>query len=352
MAERLSELLARQESVAAERLAAEAFDYIAGGGGEEISVRAAAAAWRAYRLRPRVLRDVSRVDTGTRVLDAVLRAPLLAGPTAFHGVAHTDAEVETARGVHAAGGLMVVATRSNAQLEDIAGALDSPWWFQVYVLRERDITAGAVRRAAELGASALMLTGDAPVLSRRRRAAILPPMSTEQYLGGLAPHVKPGARIEWDTAQDPSITLGTIGWLRDMTGLPVLVKGVLRGDDATACVDAGAAGIVVSNHGGRQLDRAIATAAALPEVVEAVGGRCPVLVDGGVRSGIDVLVALALGASAVLLGRPISWALAAEGAQGVQRVLEAFCDDLREAMALAGAPSITDIDRSLVAAAG
>ena len=173
-------------------------------------------------------------------------------------------------------------------------------------------------------------------------------MTTEQYLGNAAAYVKPGADIAVDTNMDPSITFEIIQWLRDISGLPVLVKGVLRADDAIACVDAGAAGVIVSNHGGRQLDRVVSTAAALAEVAVAVGARSEVLVDGGIRTGIDVLVALALGARAVLVGRPVCWALAAEGADGVQLLLEMLRDEFIEAMTLAGAASVAAIDRSLV----
>ncbi len=311
-------------------------------------MREATAAWRAFRLRPRALSDVSNIDTATSVCGVHLFAPVMVAPTAYHAVAHPEAEVETARGVNAAAGLMVVATRANAELEQIALALDSPWWFQVYVMRDRDITASLVRRATQLGATALVLTGDTPAISRRRHSASLPPMTMEQYLGISAPYVKPGADIAVDTNQDPSITFEIIQWLRDLSGLPVLVKGVLRADDAIACVDAGAAELIVSNHGGRQLDRVVSTAAALADVVDAVGARSEVLVDGGIRTGIDVLVALALGARAVLVGRPVCWALAAEGAHGVQLLLEMLRDEFIEAMTLAGAASVAAIDRSLV----
>jgi 4-hydroxymandelate oxidase len=342
-------MLARHEKEAAAALSTAATDYIAGGGGEEISVGDAVAAWRRFRIRPHVLRDVSAVDTTTSVLGTQLSAPIIAAPTAFHVIAHADAEVGTARGVRAAGALMVVATRSNAPLEDVTRALDSPWWFQVYVFRDREITRSLVLDAVRLGASALVLTGDTPILSRRRHGASVPPLTTEQYLGNFAPYVKPGASIPRDTAQDPSITVDTIDWLRELSGLPVLVKGVLRADDALACIEAGAAGVIVSNHGGRQLDRAVAPAFALAEVVAAVAERAQVLVDGGIRSGIDILIALALGARTVMIGRPVSWALAAEGADGVRKLFRALVEDLREAMALAGVPRVADLDSSLLA---
>ncbi len=308
----------------------------------------AVAAWRRHRLRPRVLRDVSRVETGLTLLGTKLSDPILVAPTAFHVITHEGAEVEMARGVQHAGGLMVVATRSTSPLEEIAAALQAPWWFQVYVVRERRITMALVQRAAALGAAALVLTGDTPYLSRRRHGASMPPLTTEEYLGNFAAHLEPDAELGVATAQDPSITFDMISELREVSGLPVLVKGVLRGDDAAAAIAAGAAGVIVSNHGGRQLDRAVASAVALPEVVAAVGGRGEVLVDGGIRSGIDVLVALALGARAVLVGRPLCWALAAGGARQVALVLGAFRSELTEAMALAGTASLSEVDGSLL----
>jgi 4-hydroxymandelate oxidase len=196
-----------------------------------------------------------------------------------------------------------------------------------------------------------LLTADTPYLGFKRRQNV-PPVSIEQHLANFGAHLGSGtvaADVAHSIDQDASISLQTIAWLRDLAGVPVLVKGVLRGDDAAACLDAGAAGVVVSNHGGRQLDRAIAPAVALPEVVAAVEGRGPVLVDGGVRSGTDVLVALALGATATMVGRPVLWALAAQGAAGVQRLLQGYRDELAHAMGLAGAATVARIARDLVA---
>jgi 4-hydroxymandelate oxidase len=300
--------------------------YWDGGAGDEVAVREAAAAWARVRLRPRVLRDVSCVATSVELLGSRLRTPVLVGPTALHGLAHPDGEAATARGAAAAGSLMVVSTRSSRPLEEVPAG---PWWLQVYVVRDRGRTRALVQRAAAAGATALVLTGDTPYLGQRSALgrAPLPP----------------------EQEQDPSVGLEAVGELAAASGLPVLVKGVLRGDDALACLDAGAAGVVVSNHGGRQLDRTLATADALPEVVAAVAGRAPVLVDGGLRSGLDVLCALALGADAVLLGRPVLWALAADGAAGVQACLEALTADLAHAMGLAGAARLAEVSASLVA---
>jgi 4-hydroxymandelate oxidase len=301
-------------------------------------------------LRPRILRGGGTSDLTTDILGTHLGMPLVVAPTAYQQVAHPEGEVEMARGVSAAGGLMVVTTRATRVLEEIVAELNGPWWYQVYVIRERRMTEAMVRRAAGLGASALVFTVDLPYIGFKRRGHFAP-VTREQHLVNFGAHVPPGATGEEVAAgmeQDMSIGLETIAWLRDLSGLPVIVKGVLRGDDAAACLDAGAAGVVVSNHGGRQLDRAIASAVALPEIVTAVGGRAPVLVDGGIVSGTDVFVALALGATAVLVGRPLLWGLAAAGASGVRRVLDGYREELDHAMGLAGVAAIGDFGSDLV----
>jgi len=347
----LTDILGEYELAARARLPAAVYDYIAAGAGDELSLEEARVAWRRHRLRPRVFPVATEPDLSVEVLGTHLAAPILVAPTAYHQLAQPQGEVETARGVNAARGLMVVGARATAAIEDIAAALDGPWWFQVYIVRERRLTEGLVRRAAGLGARALMLTADTPYIGFKRRGHHAP-VTLEQHLVNFGAHLAPDAPIETvaqSLDQDPTITLDSIGWLRDMTGLPVVVKGVLRGDDAAACLDAGAAGVVVSNHGGRQLDRAIAPAFALPEVVAAVEGRGPVLVDGGIRSGTDVLVALALGATATMVGRPVLWGLAAEGSAGVARVVTGFRDELEHAMGLAGVTGVGAISRDLLA---
>jgi 4-hydroxymandelate oxidase len=346
----LSDLLVDYELAARANLTQAAFDYIAAGAGDELSLEESRAAWRRHRLRPRIFRGVVAPDLSTEILGTPLTMPLLVAPTAYQIVAHAEGEVETARGISAAAGLMVVTTRATRVLEEIAAELRGPWWYQVYVLKDRGLTAELVRRAATLGARALMLTADTPYIGFKRRGHFAP-VSVEQHLVNFSTHLTPGATFEDVTAginQDVSISLETIAWLRDIAGLPVVVKGVLRADDAVACLDAGAAGVVVSNHGGRQLDRAIASAVALPEIVTAVEGRCPILVDGGIVSGADVFVALALGAAGAMVGRPILWGLAAAGAQGVQRVLDGYRDELDHAMGLAGVATIGDFGRDLV----
>lgn len=333
------DLAARARAV----LPAAAYEFYAAGADEEISAGEAADAWRNRRLLPRVLRDVSSVDTGTELLGTRLASPVLAGPTAFHRMAHDEGETATAAGVAAAGSLLVLSSRATRHPEEVAAAA-GPWWYQVYWLRDAEITRRQVERAAAAGARALVLTVDAPYVPPRATSGLPLPLPEDDE---LCRAVGVGTRLPgWE--QDPSLGLDAIGRLHRMSGLPVLVKGVLRADDARACVAAGAAGVIVSNHGGRQLDRAVAPADALPAVVAAVGGEVPVLVDGGVRTGTDVLVALALGARAVLLGRPVVWSLALGGAAGVTALLDSYRTQLSTAMALAGCARVTDIGPDLL----
>ena len=346
--ESLVALLQRHRETAAQLLAPASLDYYATGSGEEVSLSEAERAWRMHRLRPHVLRDVGTVRTATTVLGAELRAPIMVASTAWQTLGHPHGEVETARGCRESDTPMVVATRASQRLEDIAEALSSPWWFQVYVVRDRSLTRELVLRAVAAGARALLLTGDTPLFGRKPRQSD-PPVTDDMYFVNFKDHLDGRSDARYATEADPTITLDTIAWLRDMSGLPVLVKGVLRDDDARDCIDAGAAGVVVSNHGARQLDRAVSSATALPEVVAAVGDSGAVLVDGGIRTGIDVLIAIALGAEAVLIGRPVLWALACEGATGVSALLNAVRDDLVHAMMLAGVRDVSEITRDLIA---
>ena len=343
--------LEAHERAAAERLPSQVYEYFASGSGDERTLADSVEAWGRFRLRPRVLRDVGEVDLTTTLLGDTFATPVGVAPTGFQGLAHAEGELATARGAAAAGALFVMSTRASLPLEQIAAEAGGPWWFQVYLMRDKDLTARLVERAAAAGARALVVTGDTPYVGIKRRVGNTRiDIPDDHFLANLHQHLLdrgPAARLAAE--QDPTVTLDAIEWLADVSGLPVLVKGVLRGDDARACVDAGAAGIVVSNHGGRQLDRSVPSALALAEVVDAVHGEVPVLVDSGVRSGLDCLVALALGASAVLVGRPVVWGLAAGGAEGVTESLAALRDDLAHVMALVGSARLADLDRSLVA---
>ncbi len=338
-------LLADQERAARDRLPGAVHDYYATGSGDEVTLDEASRAWSRFRFRPHILRDVSTVDTSTSLFGTPLRTPVLVAPTAYQGLAHPDGECATAAGVGAAGSLLVLSSRCSRRIEEVGAAATGPWWFQVYMLGDPDVSRQMIRRAVAAGAGALVLTADTPYTGVKKRSAV-PPVDDDQYLVNMAEHLTPGAAIE-ATGQNPGCTIDTVRELTEL-GVPVLVKGVLRADDAEACLAAGAAGIVVSNHGGRQLDRAVDTASALVEVAGRLAGRCPVLVDGGIRSGRDVLTALALGADGVLLGRPVLWALAADGANGVTAALEAVRLDLVEALALSGLARLTEISADLV----
>jgi 4-hydroxymandelate oxidase len=294
---------------------------------------------------------VSATATTTTLLGTDVASPVLAAPMAFLRLAHPEGEAGLAAGVAAAGCLRVLSSRSSTPVAEVAAAAPgAPWWLQVYVMRDRGLTAEMVRRSVAAGARALVLTGDTPRVGRRRRHE----HGNFHLPAGL---YMPDLVGEWGdlredprSAQDDTVTFADIGWLRELSGLPVVVKGILRGDDARACLDAGAAGVIVSNHGGRQLDGAVATAHALPEVVDAVGDDAEVYVDGGVRTGVDVLRALALGARAVLVGRPLIWALAGGGGDGVRDLLDALRVEVEEALALAGARSPGEATADLIAA--
>ncbi|MFD7668191.1 alpha-hydroxy acid oxidase [Streptomyces sp. NPDC059788] len=319
-----------------------AYDFYAAGAGDETSLAEAPGAWRTWRLLPRVLRDVSRVRTTLDLLGTPLSSPVLAAPTAFHLMADPEGEVATARGVAAAGSLLVLSSRATRRVEEVAAAA-GPWWQQIYALRDRDATARTAEAAAAAGAGALVLTVDAPYLGTKPRVRRPLPLPDNDLTRAVGLHTRgPGQE------QDPSTGPEAIGRLHRLTGLPVLVKGVLRADDARHCVQAGAAGVIVSNHGGRQLDRALSTAHALRAVAHEVGTEVPVLADGGIRTGTDVLTALALGAHAVLIGRPVLWALAVAGASGVQRLLDTCTEELSDAMALAGVRTLSEIGPDLL----
>lgn len=324
--------------------------YISRGAGEGVSVGEATDAWRRIRFRPRVLTDVRSVDTSLD-LCGHWRTPIGIAPSAFHRLYTPEGEVATAAAASATGSPLVLSSRTTRRLEDVAAVVDGPWWFQVYVMRDPQITAATVRRARAAGASALVLTGDTPYVGYvpPTGTARPLPLTDELALANVAEHLPEGVDDIWELIdQDSGITTEAIAWLATESGLPVIVKGVLRGDEAIRCLDAGAEGVWVSNHGGRQLDRAVPTAVALPEVVAAVDGAAPVLVDGGVRSGSDVLAALALGADAVFLGRPVVWGLAVAGAEGAGQVVRSVTEELRHAMGLAGATRLADLDASLV----
>jgi len=332
-----------------------AFDYYVGGADDEITLAENETAWQRLRLRPKVLRDVSTVDPSTTVLGQRIAAPILVAPTAYHRLANDEGERATARGAAAAGTLMCVSTLATVSLEDVAAAApEAPRWFQLYIRRDRGATEALVKRAVAAGYQALVLTVDFAVAGRRwrdeRNSFTLPDGLTMANIGEAVPRVEGSGLVAYAMSEfDASLTFDDVTWLREISGLPVLVKGVLRGDDAVRCVEAGAAGVVVSNHGARQLDTALATAEALRDVTESVGDTAEVYVDGGVRRGTDVIKALALGARGVLVGRPILWGLAAGGADGVTAVLTELFDEFTRALMLCGVTTPAEVTPDLLA---
>lgn len=347
------------EAAARGRMGAAAFDYVAGGADDEVTLAENRAAFGRWRFRPRVLVDVSSVDPAVELLGQRLTLPVVLAPTAFQGLAHPDGEVATARAAAAAGTLAVLSTFSSRRVEEVAQAApEAPRWFQLYCSRDRGLTRSLIARAAANGFSALVLTVDVPVVGRRRRDLrnrfSLPPEARPQALHDLVEGLdltlpdRPSSALTELMSRlfDPRLTWDDVDWLRQESGLPVLLKGLLTAEDAQLAVEHGAAGIVVSNHGGRQLDGVLAGIDALPEVVEAVAGRVPVLVDGGVRRGTDVVKALALGAAAILVGRPYVWGLAVGGEAGVRRVIELLREEITTTLALVGCPRLADLGPS------
>jgi 4-hydroxymandelate oxidase len=327
-----------------------AYDYIAGGAWDEITLAENEAAWLRRRFRPRVLVDVSRVDPSTTLISCPSAFPLAIAPMASHEIANPDGEVATARAAAASGVPFTVSTMASRSIEDVAaGAPGATRWFQLYVQRDRGLSRSFVERAAAAGYRAIVLTVDLPVLGYRERD--LRSGFTLPLLGNFteAPpthQVTPRERVDGvdGVPLAKSLTWDDLGEIRSWSSLPLVVKGILTAEDARLAVEHGVDGIIVSNHGARQLDRVPAAIDVLAEVVAAVDGRAEVLVDGGVRRGLDIAIALALGARGVLLGKPVLWALAAGGQSGVERAIDIVRDEFVIALALLGAPTPTDVE--------
>jgi len=314
------------------------YDFYAGGAGDEGTVRENREAWQRWVLRPRYLVGVEHRDTSTDVLGTRVSFPVLVAPWSYQYLAHAEGERATARAAARAGTIMAVSTTAIDVLEEVAAASDGPKWWQLYVFTDRGVTEETLHRVHAAGYGAICFTVDFPEEGLRHRDE----RSGFEMPIGLSSS---------DLTFDPAITWDDIAWIREHApGLPVLVKGILTSDDARLAVEHGVDGVVVSNHGGRQLDGVNAGITVLPEVVDAVEGRIPVLLDGGVRRGIDVLKALALGAGAVLVGRPVAWGLAVAGEEGVFDVLEILRAEFDNAMALTGCRSVGDITPALVEA--
>jgi isopentenyl diphosphate isomerase/L-lactate dehydrogenase-like FMN-dependent dehydrogenase len=332
-----------------ERLAREALDpgayvYFSGGAGDERTMRDNVEAYSRLRLRPRVLVDVGDATPATTVLDTALSMPLLVAPTALQRLAHPDGEPASARAAAAAGTVYCMSTLATATPAEVAEAAPGgARWFQLYCFRDRGVSRSLIEQAVDAGFGAIVLTVDMPFLGRResdlRSGFAVPAEVTVPSFAAVRGRQEAATLAEIIELLDPTLTWDDVEEIASMSELPLLLKGILTAEDARLAADHGAAAAIVSNHGGRQLDGVPASLDALPEVVEAVGDRIPVLVDGGIRRGADVVKALALGASAALVGRPVVWGLAARGEDGARHVLELLREEVRLALALLGCPS-------------
>jgi 4-hydroxymandelate oxidase len=336
------------ERLARERMHPAAWAYYSSGADDEVTLREERAAFERLRPVPRVLRGVVSADLRTTVLDVPVSMPILVAPMGVHGFAHPEGELATARAAGDAGTLMAVSTVSTRSLEEIAAAAAGPLWFQLYVYRgARDFAEKLVRRAERAGYKAVVLTVDSPRWGRKDRF-----LRVESELPPGVDSTSIGSELGEEELLPAALTWDDVAWLRSLTGLPVILKGILHPEDAALAVEHGAAGIVVSTHGGRQLDGVPASVEALPVVAEAVEGRAEIYLDGGIRRGTDVLKALALGARAAFVGRPVLWGLAVDGAAGVRRVLGLLRDELELAMVLAGQSSVESLNDDLVSRDG
>ncbi|KAL5732141.1 (S)-2-hydroxy-acid oxidase [Ranunculus cassubicifolius] len=330
------------------------YDYYAGGAEDQYTLRDNVEAFRRITLWPRVLQDVSRINLGTTVLGYNTSSPIMIAPTGMHKLAHPEGEIATARAAAACKTIMVLSFIPTCTVEEVASSCNAIRFFQVYMYKRRDISALLIQRAERCGYKAIVFTADTPRIGRReadiKNKMISPQLKNFEGLLPTKVDTKKGSKLEAFASEtfDPSFTWKDIEWLKSITNLPILIKGVLTAEDAVKAVEVGVAGIIVSNHGGRQLDHAPATITALEEVVQAVRGKVPVLFDGGIRRGTDIFKALALGAQAVLIGRPVIYGLAARGVYGVRRVIEMLKDELELTMTLCGCSSVNDIKRSHV----
>ncbi len=348
------------EKIAVQRLPDAPRGYYASGGWDEVTLRENREAYERIRVHYRCMVDVSKRDLSTEVLGCKMSMPIVVAPTAFHCMATEEGELATVRAAAKAGVVMGVSTLATKSFEEVAEAGEGkiPLWFQLYIAREREFTKDMLARAKASGYRAVMLTVDTPEWGRRERdvrnAFHLPhhlsAVNVARYSpeGAKMQHSGRGLGQAFPWMIDNSLTWKDVDWLRGQTDLPIMVKGICRADDAKAAVEHGVQCVIVSNHGGRQMDGAPATIEVLPEIVDAVGDQVPVLVDGGIRRGTDVLKALALGAKAVQIGRPILWGLATAGEEGALAALEFLRSELSLAMALAGCPNVASITPDLV----
>ncbi|MFI7230053.1 alpha-hydroxy acid oxidase [Nonomuraea angiospora] len=334
------------EAEARARLDTAHYDYFAGGAGDEVTVRANEAAFARIGLLPRVLRGAAKLRTGLTLLGSRASMPVLVAPTAFHRLADPEGERATARAAAAAETIMIVSMAATVAIEEVAAAAPgAELWFQLYVQPDLAFTETVVRRAEAAGCKALVVTVDSPVLGRRERDLRNDFHDLPEHL--CCENLRDGDRVR-PILMSPELSWEHLDRLREMTALPIVVKGVTHPGDARIALDRGVSAIMVSNHGGRQLDTVPASIDLLPDIAATVGGTVPVLLDGGIRRGTDVLKALALGAAAVAVGRPVIWGLAADGERGVARVLGRLRAEVEHALTLCGCASIGDIDPGMV----
>ena len=331
------------------------YDYVAGGATDEITLRRTRSAYDAIALRPRVLSGFRQADLSTTVLGRRIEAPFMIAPSGGHTRAHPEGELATARAAAKFGTVMGLSANSGYPLEEVAKAADGPRWYQLYFYRDRELTVEMVKRAEDAGYDAICMTLDATWPSKRERNI------RNKYQRRARPNYKTDApdgaatTTKFDSGQssralvDPGASWDELAWLRTLTDLPVVFKGIMTAEDAQLCAATGVDGLIVSNHGGRNVDTTLATIEVLPEVAAAVEGKVEVFLDGGIRRGTDVVKAIALGAKAVLFGRPLFWGLAYAGEEGVAQVLDILRDEVESTMMLAGRPTVDAIDSSLVA---
>ena len=345
------------EAAAREKLPKIAFDYYSSGANDEITLRENHAAYERIRLKPRVLKDISKRDIKITLFGETISMPILVAPTAFHRMAHPEGEVAVARAAGKAGTIMILSTLANSSIEEVMAEAVGPVWFQLYVYKDKQATKSLIQRAETAGCKAIALTVDAQIWGRRERDIKnrfrLPDGLSIKNLSSGSDQFPDGesgsglaSYVSWQF--DPALSWKDVEWLCANTKLPVLLKGVLHPEDARLAVDHGAAGVIVSNHGARQLDTVPATIDALSEIVEAVEDRIEVLIDGGIRRGTDVLKAIALGAKAVGVGRPVIWGLAQDGEDGVKRILDILRKDFELTMRLCGCTSVKEISKDLI----
>jgi 4-hydroxymandelate oxidase len=343
------------EALARTRLSHMAYDYVAGGVGNEVTLHSNLESWDRIHVRPRILVDVSAIDTRVRLFGQELPHPFLFAPTAYHRLYHPEGELETVRGAAASRTTLVASSFATATIEDMAGAASASLWFQLYVERDHGVTKALVQRAEAAGCRAICVTVDQPARGYRdrdiRNSFALPPGVDRANLRGLGEDVTKKIYADdgiYTPSHDPTFTLRDLEWLRSLARVPLLAKGVLTPEAAEDVIRAGVAGIVVSNHGGRSVDTVPATAEVFPSIVDKVAGRVPLLVDGGIRRGTDMMKALAMGANAVLIGRPYVYALSVAGAKGMRRAADILTTELKMSMAMSGRPNIASLGRDLI----